>query len=255
MANPPLKNLITTILKVPPQPEAPLGSPGSLRVFNAAPGFYRYRVAQWALGQLGTAAGLVVGLVFLNRIQVGPLSFAHGLIQPLEVLGVLLFLIQLPFTFMMVDLDYRYRWYMITDTSLRIREGLMVIRERTMTFANIQNLSLRQGPLQRLLGIADLRVRTAGGGGGEGSGKHEKEMSDAANMHLGYFRGVDNAEEIRDAIMSRMRGLRDTGLGNPDEPVAPTPDVQVSAEGSRELLAAAHELLAETRRLRSAVTL
>ena len=253
MANPPLKNLITTVLKVPPQPEAPLGSPGSLRVFNAAPGFYRYRVAQWALGQLGTVTGLVVGLIFLNRIQVGALSFFHGLIQPLEVLGVLLFLIQLPFTFMMVDLDYRYRWYMITDTSLRIREGLMVIRERTMTFANIQNLSLRQGPLQRLLGIADLRVRTAGGGGGEGAGQGKHEVSESANMHLGYFRGVDDAEGIRDVIMSRMRGLRDTGLGNPDEPVAPVPEVAASPRGDGELLAAAHELLAETRQLRAVI--
>lgn len=253
MAEGPFKNLITTVLKVPPQPEAPLGSPGSVRVFNAAPGYYRYRVGQWALGQLGTAAGLVVGLAFINTIEVGPLSFSHGFIQPLEVLGVLLFLIQLPFTFMMVDLDYRYRWYMITDTSLRIREGLIVVRERTMTFANIQNLSLRQGPLQRLLGIADLRVRTAGGGGNEGGKQGKHEVSESANMHLGYFRGVDNAEEIRDVIMDRMRGLMDTGLGNPDEPVAPVSVGAASPRGDRELLAAAQELLAETRRLRTAI--
>ncbi|MFV2072926.1 MAG: PH domain-containing protein [Thermoanaerobaculales bacterium] len=253
MADTALKNLITKVLKVPPQPEAPLGSPGSVRIFNAAPGYYRYRIGQWVLGQIGKAAGLAFGLAFLNTIEVGPMSFFHGFIQPLEVLGVLLFLGQMPFTFMMVDLDYRYRWYMITDTSLRIREGLLVVRERTMTFANIQNLSLRQGPLQRMLGIADLRVRTAGGGGGEGPKQGKHEVSESANMHLGYFRGVDNAEEIRDVIMDRMRGLTDTGLGNPDEAVAVVSGRGASFGGDRELLAAARELLAETRRLRSVI--
>ena len=177
-----IKGFVATVLRVPPKPEPPMGSPGSVRVFNAAPGFYRYRVAQWALGQLGTATGLLVSLVVLNRLEVAAASWYVVLIGPLEVLGVLLFLAQLPFTFIMVDLDFRYRWYMITDTSLRIREGLLVVRERTMTFANIQNLSLRQGPLQRLLGIADLRVRTAGGGGGEGSGSQKNEISEAGTQ-------------------------------------------------------------------------
>ena len=93
--------------------------------------------------------------------------------------------------------------YMITDTSLRIREGLIVVRERTMTFANIQNLSICQGPLQRLLGIADLKVRTAGGGGGQGQGQGQAEKTGSANMHLGYFRGVDNAAEIRELAHDR----------------------------------------------------
>ena len=64
-----------------------------------------------------------------------------------------------------------------------------------MTFANIQNLSVQQGPLQRLFGIADLRVRTAGGGEREGGAN---ERGETTNMHLGYFRGVSNAGEIRD---------------------------------------------------------
>jgi hypothetical protein len=41
---------------------------------------------------------------------------------------------------------------------------------------------------------------------------------DDAHMHIGYFRGVDNADEIRDLILAQMRGMRDSGLGDPDEP-------------------------------------
>jgi membrane protein YdbS with pleckstrin-like domain len=249
----PLERIIAAILKVPPQPEPPMGSPGSVRVFNAAPGFYRYRVSLWAISQTGTALGLVVGLVILRNIEMGPLSWAHGFVIPLEILGVAVFLAQMPVTFLLIGLDYRYRWYMVTDTSLRIREGLLTVREQTMTFANIQNLSIRQGPLQRLLGIADLRVRTAGGGGGEGSGGIEAEKSGSTNMHLAYFRGVDNASEIRDGIMGRMLGLKDSGLGNPDEQAKVLPMPAQSFDGSRALLSAAHELLAETRLLRAAL--
>lgn len=250
MADGPLEGFITRVLMVPPRPEPPLGGAGTLRVFNAAPGFYRYRLLGWVIRQAGTAVGLIVGLVFLDRIEFGAAWMFTGFARVLEVVGVAGFLAQLPLSFLMVRLDYRYRWYMVTDTTLRIREGLLTVREQTMTFANIQNLSIRQGPLQRLFGIADLRVRTAGGGE---SSKGGEEIAEAANMHLGYFRGVDNAAEIRDLIGHRMRGQRDAGLGDPDEP-APV-GFHEAASGSRggELLSTACDLRDEARRLRKAL--
>ena len=131
---------------------------------------------------------------------------------------------------------------MITDRSLRIREGLWKVQERTMTFSNVQNVSIRQGPLQRLLGIADLRVQTAGGGGKEGDGD---EQGATDHLHIGYFRGVANAPEIRDAVLARLRRLRSSGLGDPEEPVSAEP---VSHSGPS-LLEAAGEVLRETRSL------
>ena len=254
MSDGPVSRFITRALKVPPEPEPPMGSPGSVRVFNAAPGYYRYRLVMWGLKQAGTVVGLVVGLAFLSTgVEFGGLPMGRELATGLEVLGIGLYLLQIPFSFILVRLDYRYRWYMITDTSLRIREGLMTIRERTMTYANIQNLSLRQGPVQRLFGISDLQVRTAGGGGAESSGDGGKEGSEADNMHLGYFRGVDDADAIRDAILDRMRSLRDSGLGDPDDVPGAAPQREPSAGLSPEVLAAARELSAEAGRLRSAV--
>lgn len=252
MAEGPLTRLITRFLKVPPEPEPPLGSPGSVRVFNAAPGYFHYRLAVWIFGQVGTAIGLVIGLVFLaGGVEFAAIPIGREVTILLEAVGIGLFLIQLPLSFLMVRLDYRYRWYMITDTSLRIREGLLSVRERTMTFANIQNLSLKQGPIQRLFGISDLQVRTAGGGS-ESVGESKKELAEAMNMHIGYFRGVDNAEEIRDLILGRMRGLKDSGLGDPDEPLTDPVPVEPARE-SGDLVAAARELLAEARALRAAM--
>jgi uncharacterized membrane protein YdbT with pleckstrin-like domain len=137
------------------------------------------------------------------------------------------------------------RWYIVTDRSLRIRTGVWNVRESTLTFANIQQITVGQGPLQRLLGIYDLEVKTAGGGGGGYHGHAARGES----MHQGFFHGIDNAPEVRAMMLERLRHLRDTGLGDPDE----THHEEAKApQSSAALLDAARELLWETRALRPA---
>ena len=63
-----------------------------------------------------------------------------------------------------------------------------------MSFANLQQVMVSQGPVQRLLGIADLRVESAGGGGA----LHDPHGLQQDSMHTGVFHGVENAPEIRD---------------------------------------------------------
>ncbi|HSL81494.1 MAG TPA: PH domain-containing protein [Thermoanaerobaculia bacterium] len=251
-----LRALVARWLRVPPPPEAPAGSPESVRRFRAAPGFYRYRLLSWGLKQVGAAWGLVVGLSFVRFVP--PDWFFARWVFVAEAVGVAAYVAQLPFTLFLVGLDYRNRWYIVTDRSLRIREGVVRVREQTMSFANVQNLAIRQGPLQRLFGIADLKVRTAGGGGkSEGhEGAQEKDL------HLGFFRGVADAEAIRDLILARLRRLAGAGLGDPDEPAeAPAPSEPAApprpepgpGAGEAPALAAARELLAEAAELRRAL--
>jgi uncharacterized membrane protein YdbT with pleckstrin-like domain len=105
------------------------------------------------------------------------------------------------------------RWYKVTDRSLRIRAGVWNVHEMTMTFANVQNITISQGPLERLFGISDVKVDTAGGGGSSGSHGNAEGL----NLHVATFRGVDNPEEIRDLMLQRLRRLRDAGLGDLDD--------------------------------------
>jgi uncharacterized membrane protein YdbT with pleckstrin-like domain len=175
-------------------------------------------------------------------------GWVFPLLKLAELGGILLYLGQIPVTYAMARLDYELRWYIVTDRSLRIRSGLASVQESTMSFANVQQVVVSQGPLQRVLGIADVRVQSAGGGGGGES--HQKGAGDS--LHTGIFHGVNNANEIRDLILERLRRFRETGLGDPDEP--PTAPVSVAAEPpASTALVAARELLSEARALRQAL--
>jgi membrane protein YdbS with pleckstrin-like domain len=176
-------------------------------------------------------------------------DWAFPLLWFLKIFGFALYLVQIPLTYAIRRLDYEMHWYVVTDRSLRLRTGVWKVQELTMSFANLQQVVVTQGPLQRLLALGDVRVQSAGGAGTE----HTREAQQNS-LHSGYFHGVDNAAEIRDLILARLRRYRETGLGDPDEdrrpaevavqtPVAPDPD----------LLAAAQELRDEARALRSAL--
>jgi len=164
------------------------------------------------------------------------------LLVAVEIVGVLLFLIQFAATLVAVRLEFDQHWYIVTDRSLRIRTGLLRVQESTMSFANLQQVAVSQGPLQRLLGLADVRVQSAGGGG---HGGEQAAGGTADSLHTGVFHGVANAAEIRDLILERLRQFRAAGLGDPDDPTA-TPLAAAPADP----LVAARELLSEATALR-----
>jgi membrane protein YdbS with pleckstrin-like domain len=168
-------------------------------------------------------------------------------------LGVLVYLIQIPVTYAAVRLEYEQRWYIVTDRSLRIREGLWRIQELTMSFANLQQVSVSQGPIERLFRIANLEVQSAGGG----SGSIHRTDREEASLHKGVFHGVDNAHEIRDLVLERLRQFRATGLGDPDETAdhghgttTTGPTTEIPRD---ETLLAARDLLMEAQALRCAI--
>ena len=243
-----LRGPLLRLLRVPPEPAPPIGEHGSLRVFRAGRNFYRYRLGFWIVNQFFAVMGLIGGLVFLSFIEARvPIDWVVYLARIGEIIAFIGFGIQLLFGLAALRLDFEMRWYMLTDRSMRIREGIFRIQEKTITFANVQEISLHQNPLQRLLRIADVRVRTAGGGGStmphDGKGAAEE-------THAGWFRGVDRASEIRDLIRARVRQQRDAGLGDPDEALHQA--APAAAHRDDGTLAAARELLAEARALRAA---
>lgn len=228
------------LLRVPSTPEPPPGSPP--RVFRAAPNYFKLRLIRWALTQLLAVGGLLWAIYFVNWLaDTSTPRPVVWLLQLGEVFGWIIFISELLLGWMFVRLDFEMRWYMLSDRAIRIREGIATVREKTVALANVQNIAIRQGPLQRLLGIADVEVKTAGGGG-KSSEMETKKGSEP--MHVAWFRGVDNAEEIRDLVREGVRVQRTAGLGDPDEQEAAPDDAN----------SAAAELLREARALRAALS-
>lgn len=203
------------LLRIPRDPGAPPGDESTTRVFRASPNYFKYRVVLWALHTAAVvipifaAAGIFLAVASLVEKQ--PHS-ETVLVVAISLLVLFLALLQRLLVLAVLRLDYEKRWYVVTDRSLRVREGVVTVQEMTVTFANIQNISISQGPIQRLLGVADLRVDTAGGGGEMGHSTHLHH-----DLHTAWFRGIDNANEVRELIQQRLRRLKDSGLGDHEE--------------------------------------
>jgi uncharacterized membrane protein YdbT with pleckstrin-like domain len=239
------------LLRIPHEPEPPPGDEAQTRIFLAARKYYQYLLVLWALKTLLTV--VIILFILLGPMVAVFANWAH-LGQPVKVLlfvaeavGLVMALASAVFRLALVRLDFEKRWYVVTDRSLRVREGIFQVREATVTFANIQNISISQGPLQRVLGIADLRVDTAGGGGAASHGKQGM-----TNLHTVWFRGVDNANEIKELMQKRLRRLKDSGLGDHEE-MAAQKGMAVGAISS-EMVAVLREVRAEAAALRVAAS-
>ena len=184
-------------------PVLPVQEEERVESFRPAHGFLRYLKLQfWIWLAIIDVAILAVwvGITIANPV------IGVFLAIPALIIGVVPDVI----AYLAIHLRYDTTWYLMSDRSLRIRRGIWVINETTITFENVQNVSVRQGPVQRWFGIADLLVETAGGGQAQ-QGAHGGQTSTA---HQGLVEGVADAQRIRDLILNRLRSSRWAGLGD-----------------------------------------
>jgi membrane protein YdbS with pleckstrin-like domain len=196
------------LLRVPEQPPTlPGGSRQALNVFQPAPGFLKYMQFWFWIILFLTDIGLTVAYI------VGSIAL---IVEGLWWVAVLLFpvafvIIVLPdiIAYIAIHMRFDTTWYAMTDRAMRLRRGIWVIHETTISFENIQNVKLQQGPLQRWCGISNVIVETAGAGGSS-QGKHGR----FSVSNQGIIEGVADAERLRDLILNRLRQARGAGLGD-----------------------------------------
>ena len=191
-----LRDRLLRLLKAPTAPpDAPVGSHGSVEIFRASPRFLRYRLLVIAI-EAAFVLFVIMGLLIAAAIT------GKG---PLLAVVVVLIAVAVPLLtlhWFLIRVDYDLRYYIVTDRSLRVREGAWTVREMTLTHANVQNLKVSRGPLMRMYGIWDLTVEAAGGG--SAAGKHEL----AGGGHQVHFRGLEDASIVRDKIAAHLRSQR-----------------------------------------------
>jgi membrane protein YdbS with pleckstrin-like domain len=191
--------------KVPDHPPAlPVPAGETMESFRPSEGFLRYlKFLFWIALTAFDVPLIFAWLVITIRYPVA------GAILALPVL--ILAIVPDIVAYIAIHLRYDTTWYVMTSRSLRIRRGIWLLHETTITFENVQNVEIKQGPVQRYFGIADIHIDTAGGGGGEKAGKHQ---SLAAAGHRGLIEGVSDAPRIRDMILTRLKRSKKAGLGD-----------------------------------------
>lgn len=199
--------VITRLFLVPEEPPHLPTRPGETAMsFRPAPRWLDYLKFQFWIGLIVFAGVIFVVWVVIMAAE----PIAGVLIAP-----VALALFGVPYVvgYVAIHLRYDTTWYVLTRRSLRIRRGIWTIHETTITFENVQNVSVSQGPLERMFGVANVLVETAGGGGGAA----QAQGGQAMQTHRGLIEGIANAAEIRDMLMEQLRRSRTAGLGDETE--------------------------------------
>jgi len=189
---------LVDVFRVPDEPpDLPARIGDTLRAFQPAQGFLEYlKFYFWLvlipidLVILGGWVVLVVNEPFWGWV-LSPVFWGVAIIPDI-------------FAYIAIHLRFDTTWYVMSGRSIRIRRGIWTIKEVSITFENVQNVRVSQGPLQRYFGIADVLIETAGASSSEGGGVGNQ----------GRIEGVADAPAIRDQIMQRVRASRSAGLGD-----------------------------------------
>ncbi|HUF30223.1 MAG TPA: PH domain-containing protein, partial [Gemmatimonadaceae bacterium] len=139
---------------------------------------------------LGMARRLILPAVF------GGLSASDG--DAGRAVLVIIAVLTIP-SFALAVAHYLSFRYMVTKEELTYRSGVLRKQQRVILLARVQNIEVRQSLVQRLAGVAEVRVETAGSGA----------EPEAALAVLGRA----DADALRDALLAHRVRLRRAGEG------------------------------------------
>lgn len=232
-----LKRLFYPLLKVDERsPEIPAGheTDPDVQIIRASPDFWAMKLMLWRIYTAFWAAGFLVASAII--------AFSGFALYGFLALGAAAIIVawKVAALYVIARLDYEMRWYALTSTSVRVRAGVLVMKEVTISFRNAQNVQVLQGPLERLFGISTVRIDTAGGGA--------TKQEPGQTSHRAELRGLNNAAEVRDRVLAILRASRHAGLGDHDDH-AHGGEASLFSEKNAALLG---EIARETGKLRAA---
>ena len=109
------------------------------------------------------------------------------------VLKAIMGLVAFPFLLPYLYFRFHTMRYRFDTDGIHMKWGIIFRREVLLNYARIQDIHLRSNIIERWLGLARIEIQTASG-------------SASANMTL---EGMEDPEDMRDFLYSRMRGSRE----------------------------------------------
>lgn len=123
---------------------------------------------------------------YIPLVVKGPLAAILGVLIPVAV--VLIFLLY------WIPKFYDTISYVLTENEIVWRRGVWFKNTGIVPYNRITNVDIAQGPISRKLGIAALKLQTAGY-----SGQEKAEIK---------LEGIEDFEELRESIMDFVRGKK-----------------------------------------------
>ena len=139
-----------------------------------------------------------------------------------------------PFFFvLLIPLYFRYHTmhYDFDAEGISMRWGILFRREITLTYARIQDIHLTSNLIERWLGLARIQIQTA-------------SASASAEMTI---EGLHEYAMVRDFLYTKMRGVKHGAPASAGQEPA-------KAGAPSDLVSALHEVAAELRAVREALT-
>ncbi len=105
-------------------------------------------------------------------------------------------------------LSFKYWGYAVREHDVSVRHGVLLRSATSVPFNRVQHVAVNTGPLDRMLGLATVRVFTAGGSG-----------ADLVIQGL----PTDTAATLKDTISATVAAQSETEAAPPGPTIAPPP--------------------------------
>lgn len=119
----------------------------------------------------------------------------------------------------------RFRYWM-EDDEIVVHSGVLTRRKRNIPIERIQNIEIQQSLLPRLMGMAQVRLDTAGSASSEGQLEYVSLIE--AHAIRGAVREFQRAGRLQATVIQRGRGLR-AHEASVTTPLAPAPALSPAA--------------------------
>jgi membrane protein YdbS with pleckstrin-like domain len=167
------------------RPENDWFKPEKLRAY-----FFLYEAI--AIGIIGAAGGVLAILGVFKDTELWILGLVVAL--PLAAFAYLTW---------WIPAFYRTANYRLTDEEIEYHRGVFFQQKTTVPYNRITNVNAFQGPIQRIVDAGSVGIHTAGYGGQMGA-----ELS---------ISGVSDYEDIKDQILTKVRGRRPAATEGADD--------------------------------------
>lgn len=152
--------------------------------------------------------GGYVGLLILLSFFAVPVFFMVSETSGDFSLSMIYILIGIVFVVVLIEifthLTYINWKYEFTSDSLKIENGIIVKKYKSIPYERVQNVDITRGILARILGFSTLNIQTAGY-------SFHQNASHASEGHIPAV-SVESAEKIREFLMKKIAGKKNSGI-------------------------------------------